>query len=83
MTKTINKAEYDPNLPMSSAIAASFIYSGVTKDIKNKSLPSSSSDLNKADILPTQDESPTTIISIFPSPVNTLVPDIIIGLGTS
>lgn len=46
-------------------------------------IPSGSSYLNNAAILPAHDESPTTNINIFPSPLNTLVPLIIIGDGTS
>jgi len=55
-------------------MVSSFYYKGVT---------STSSYLNKAPIFPSQVLSPTTITMNKPSPLKTLVPDIIIGEGTS
>ena len=66
-------AENKPNLPISSAIFDNFSYKGVIVSFET----------NDASIFPTQDFSPVTIVTIFPSPVKTLVPDIKTGLGTS
>lgn len=67
-------AEYSPNFPISSAIFYSFIWRGVAV---------TSSWFNAALIFPLQERSPTTITTILPSPVKTLVPLIIIGEGIS
>lgn len=66
-------AEYKPNFPISSAIFYNFICKGVAE---------TSSLFKAALIFPLQDKSPTTITTIFPSPVKTLVPLIITGDGT-
>lgn len=63
-------AEYNPNLPMSSAIFYNFICKGVAPIYYWS---------RAARIFPLQLMSPTTITIIFPSPVKTFVPLIMIG----
>lgn len=72
--QNINKADINPNLPISVAILSNFSYKGVVYE---------SSDLSKLAIFPKQLESPTTSTNIFPSPESTLVPLNKIGEGTS
>ena len=67
-------ADPNPNLPMSSAIFSNLFWRGVAYG-------SYCSSNNR--ILPIQDESPTTITAIKPSPVRILVPDKRTGEGTS
>lgn len=70
---TISIAEISPKLPMFSAMILSLAYKGVSV---------SSFYLSKALILPTLELSPTTMITIFPSPVRILVPLSITHEGT-
>ncbi len=72
-TMIIKIAAINPNFPMSSAIFSNFICKGVAPTYYWAS---------KALILPMHEQSPTTIINNFPSPVKTLVPPIKIGEGT-
>lgn len=67
---TIRIAEVRANFPISLANCSNFCQRGV---LVYSSCPS------KALILPMHDSAPTTTITIFPSPVNTLVPPIITG----
>lgn len=67
-------ADANPNFPISSAIFSNFNYNGVGT---SSSWPSNSW------ILPIADNLPTAIITIFPSPDKTLLPESIIGDGTS
>ena len=70
----ISIAEYKPKYPISSAIPSSFYWRGVA---------SGSSCLSSACILPKQESSPTTIATIKPSPLSTLVPESMMREGTS
>lgn len=74
ITRTIEHAATNPNFPISSAILVSLIYSGVSSGSLYRS---------RADIFPTQELSPTTVIRSLPSPVKIFVPDIITQDGTS
>ena len=67
-------AEKRPNFPMSWAIFSSFIWSGVAVTY---------SWAKRALILPMHEQSPTTKIMSFPSPLKTLVPPMRIGDGIS
>lgn len=68
----IKIAAQRPNLPISSAIFYNFICNGVAP---------TSYWARRALILPMHEQSPTTKIKSFPSPVKTLVPPIKIGDG--
>jgi len=72
-TKTIRIAETKPKYPISSAIVVSLFYKGVV---------SSTSAIKRVLIFPKAESSPTAIITTFPSPERTLVPDRTIGEGT-
>ena len=67
-------AHIKPNFPISLAMISNFSYKGVIYY---------SPYFKSASIFPSQVFSPTTKIINLPSPVRTLVPDIITGLGTS
>lgn len=73
-TTNIKMAAISPNLPISLAMVSSFYYKGVT---------STSDYLSIAPILPSHELSPTHRTMNLPSPHNTLVPDMMIGEGTS
>ena len=72
--RIIKMADYKPKYPISSAIPSSFYYNGVG---------SGSSYLSNAYTLPKHESSPTTITTIRPSPLSTLVPESITIEGTS
>lgn len=67
-------AEYRPNLPICSATSSNFDWRGVG---------SGSYCMRRDLILPRHEDSPTTITTIFPYPVSTLVPLIRTGEGSS
>lgn len=70
----MSKAEYRPNFPIDFAIDYNFYCRGVKV---------SSSWVKSFLILPMQEESPTTKMSILPYPVRTFVPLSKIGEGIS
>ena len=73
-TVTIVIALYNPNLPMSFAMASSFYYKGVD---------SLSWALSSCRIFPSLEFSPTTTVTNLPSPCTIYVPARRTGVGTS
>lgn len=73
-TTKMRMEAHKPNLPMSSAITSSLFCRGVDVSYYCS---------RRALIFPRQELSPTTITIIFPYPVSILVPESMIGVGTS